>query len=211
MPPADQPRWHAHANAGDGPRQRRCGHRVVIRATRAGVRQAQLVDQLPDQPQLTPARARQGSGAGCGAGPAADCRLDPATRHPTATLTGWMLQDPYKDGVGAASLTARTKSSNSLARDGGRQLLHAASGRHADAQQGRSARRQPRRPATAPCRRRGRYALLGGPAGPGSTGPSPCGPESGVAPAQRRPAATPASRQRHGPLLLGRCGACPSP
>jgi hypothetical protein len=38
----------------------------------------------------------------------------------------------------AASLTARTRSSNNLARDGGRQLLHAASGRHTDARQGRS-------------------------------------------------------------------------
>jgi hypothetical protein len=62
-----------------------------------------------------------------------------------------------------------------------------------------------------PCRRCGRHGLVGGPAGPGNTGPSPSGPEAGVAPAQRRPAATPANRQRHRPLLLARCGACPLP
>jgi hypothetical protein len=72
--------------------------------------------------------------------PGAHHRLDPATTwHPTATLTGSMLQDPYRMALVVASLTARTRSSNNLARDGGRQLLHAASGRHADARQGRSA------------------------------------------------------------------------
>jgi hypothetical protein len=66
-------------------------------------------------------------------------------------------------------------------------------------------------PATGCCRRRGRHALDGGPAGPGSTGPSPSGPGGGVAPAPRFPAAAPASPRRRGPLLLARCGACPRP
>jgi hypothetical protein len=160
------------------------------------------------------AHAHNGSsGERCGrrVSPVADRRLDPAALHPHGHLDQLGVAGPVQDGVGAASLTARTEWSNSLARNGGRQRLHAAFGRHTDAQQGRSARRQPSLPATAPCRRCGRHALLGGPVGPGSIGPSPCGPGSGVTPAQRRPAATPASRQRHGPLLLGRCGACPSP
>jgi hypothetical protein len=83
--------------------------------------------------------------------------------------------------------------------------------RHAEARQGRSVRRQPRPPATVRCRRCGRHGLVGGPAGPGSTGPSPCGCGDGVAPAQRLPAATPASRQRHRPLSLAQCDACPPP
>jgi hypothetical protein len=62
-----------------------------------------------------------------------------AGRPPDGHLNRLDVAGPVQDGVGAASLTARTRSSNSLARDGGRQLLHAASGRHADAQQGRSA------------------------------------------------------------------------
>jgi hypothetical protein len=107
-------------------------------ASLAALRQAQLIDQLP-QPQATPATALQGSGTGCGAGPAADRRLDLATRHPDGHLDRLDVARPIQDGVGAASLTARTRSSNNLARDGGRQLLHAASGRHADARQGRSA------------------------------------------------------------------------
>ena len=51
----------------------------------------------------------------------------------------------------------------------------------------------------------------GGPAGPGSTGPSPCGCGDGVAPARRLPAATPASRQRHRPSLShGATLGCPT-
>src|SRR6266511_1440021 len=66
-------------------------------------------------------------------------------------------------------------------------------------------------PATVRCRRCGRPALVGGPAGPGSTAPSPGGRGGGVAPAQPRPAAAPASRHHHGPLLAGRSGPSSSP
>jgi hypothetical protein len=82
--------------------------------------------------------------------------------------------------------------------------------RHAEARQGRSVRRQPR-PPTVRCRHCGRHGLVGGPAGPGSTGPSPCGCGDGVAPAPRLPAATPASRQRHRPSLShGATLGCPT-
>jgi hypothetical protein len=76
--------------------------------------------------------------------------------------------------------------------------------RHAAARQGRSANRQPRLPAIARCRRCGRHGLAEGPAGPGSTAPSPDEGGGGLAPAQPLPAAEPASRHRHGPLRLGR-------
>jgi hypothetical protein len=111
--------------------------------------------------------------------------------------------------LAAASLAARTRSSTTSPR-GGPGLLPAGSGGTPTPRQGRSASRQPRRPATG-CRRYGRHALVGDPPGPRSTNPSPCGPGDGVGPVQRRPAAAPASRRRRGPLLLGRCGACPPP
>ena len=60
--------------------------------------------------------------------------------------------------------------------------------------------------ATDPCRRWACHGLVGGPAGPGSTDPSPRGRSGGVPPAQLPPAATPASRQAHRPLLLGPSG-----
>ena len=65
----------------------------------------------------------------------------------------------------------------------------------AEAWQSRSPRRQPGRPAIAHLRRCGRSALVGDPAGLGSTDPSPCGDGGGVARAQlllrqRPPAAT---------------------
>src|SRR5215211_5784072 len=52
----------------------------------AGLRKAQLVDQLPDQPQPTPAKAHQRSGAGWGRPLVADRRLDPAALHPDGHL-----------------------------------------------------------------------------------------------------------------------------
>jgi len=75
--------------------------------------------------------------------------------------------------------------------------------RHTAARQGRSASRQPRLPAIARCRRCGRHGLAEGPAGPGSTAPSPDEGGGGLAPAQPLPAAEPASRHHHGPLRLG--------
>jgi hypothetical protein len=61
------------------------------------------------------------------------------------------------------------------------------------------------------CRRCGHHGLVGGPAGRGSTAPSPCGPGSGAAPPLPRPAADPASRRHHGPLPAGRCRPSSSP
>jgi hypothetical protein len=55
---------------------------------------------------------------------------------------------------------------------------------------------------TDPCRRCRCHGLVGGPAAPGSTDPSPGGRSRAVPPAQLPPAATPASRQPHRPLLL---------
>jgi hypothetical protein len=77
--------------------------------------------------------------------------------------------------------------------------------------QSRSARRQPRRPAIAHRRRCGRHALVGDPAGLGSTDPSPRGDGGGVVPAQLLPAAAPTSRHPHGELLLGRSRPSSSP
>src|SRR5512133_2358445 len=58
-------------------------------------------------------------------------------------------------------------------------------------------------PATARRRRYGRHGLAEGPAGPGSTAPSPDERGGGLAPTRPRPAAALASRHRHGPLRLG--------
>ena len=137
-----------------------------------------------------------------------DTTMHRAGRPPDGHLNRLDVAGPVQDGVGAASLTAKTQVVEQP-RPGRRPAAAARcfwTARRRPARQ--AGERQPSLPATARCRRRGR---AGGPAGPGSTAPGLCGPESGVAPAQRRPAATPASRQRHGPLLLGRCGACPPP
>lgn len=66
-------------------------------------------------------------------------------------------------------------------------------------------------PATDPCRRWACHGLGSGPAGPGSTGPSPCRSGGGGPPAQLPPAATPAIRQSHHPLLPGPGGMAISP
>ena len=115
---------------------------------------------------------------------------------------------PIQNGVGGASLTARTRLSTASP---GRPPAAAARWFqwHAEARQSRSARRQPRRPASVRCRCCGHYGLVGDPAGPGSTDPSPQGSGGGVAPAQPLPAVKPASRHHRGPLRLAGCGACP--
>ena len=66
-------------------------------------------------------------------------------------------------------------------------------------------------PAIARYRRCGRHGLAEGPAGPGSTAPSPDEGGGGVAPAQPRPAAAPASRHRYRRALLGHCRPSSSP
>jgi hypothetical protein len=81
--------------------------------------------------------------------------------------------------------------------------------RHPAARQGRSASRQPRRPAIARCRSCGRHGLVEGPAGPGSTDPSPDERGGGLALAQWLPVAEPASRHRR--ALVGRCRPSSSP
>ena len=118
----------------------------------------------------------------------------PLGRRAAARRVGIVLADVSESGRTPEKVKAGQH------RDGGTRLTRRA------ARHGRSARRQPSLPATARCRRCGPPALVGGPADPGSTAPSPAGSEAGVAPAQPRPAAKPASRHRHGPLLAGRCG-----
>ena len=76
---------------------------------------------------------------------------------------------------------------------------------------GRSARRQPRRPASAHRRRCGGPALMEDPAGPGSTVLSPGGDGGGEAPVQLLPATAPIRRHRQRPLLLGQCRPSSSP
>jgi hypothetical protein len=61
------------------------------------------------------------------------------------------------------------------------------------------------------CWRCGRHDLVGGPAGPGRTDPSPDERGGALALAPPRPVARPASRHRHGPLRLGRCRPSSSP
>jgi hypothetical protein len=90
-------------------------------------------------------------------------------------------------------------------------LVQACPRMRAEAWQGRSARRQPRRPASAHRRRCGGPALMGDPAGPGSTVLSPGGDEGGEAPAQLLPATAPTRRHRQCPLLLGQCRPSSSP
>jgi hypothetical protein len=144
-----------------------------------------------------------------GGGPVADRRLDPAALHPTVTLTGWRLPDPYRTALVAASLMAGTRSSTTS--PGWRPAAASWSDGAPQPGKGSPARRRSGRPATARCRRCGRHGLAEGPAGPGSTGPSPYEGGGGVAPAQLRPAAEPASRHRHGPVLAGRCLPSSSP
>jgi hypothetical protein len=77
----------------------------------AGLGKAQPVDQLPDQPPPTPARAHQRSGVGLGAArPRIVASIQPPCT-PMVTLTSWMLQEPTQDALVAALLTASTTSS----------------------------------------------------------------------------------------------------
>jgi hypothetical protein len=129
-----------------------------------------------------------------GGGPVAHRRLDPAALHPDGHLDRLEVAGPYRMALVAASLTARTRSSTTspgMAAGSSCKLVRTA---RAPARHGRSAMRQGDFPAIARCRRCGRHALVGGPAGPDSTAPSPDEGEGGVAPAQPLPAAKPASR-----------------
>src|SRR5215211_3953069 len=105
----------------------------------AGPRKAQLVDQLPDQPQPTPAKAHQRSGAGWGAALVADRRLDPAALHPDGHLDRLRVAGPIQDGVGGGLADGQDQVVDNLARDGGRQLLQAGSHGARPARHGRSA------------------------------------------------------------------------
>jgi hypothetical protein len=78
----------------------------------AGLGKAQPVDQLPDQPPPTPARAHQRSGAGLGAARSRIVASIQPPCTPMVTLTSWMLQEPTQDALVAASLTASTTSSH---------------------------------------------------------------------------------------------------
>jgi hypothetical protein len=184
-------------------RNRREMHRRRVTSVPERASQGTTRRPLPDQPPPTSARARKGSGAGCGAARSQIVASIQPPCTPTVTLTGWRLPDPYRMAVVTASLTASTRSSTTSPE---MSVAAAASwfGRHAAARQGRPARRRSGRPAIARCRRCGRHGLVGGPGGPGSTAPSPCGGGDGVEPAQPRPAAKPASWHRRGLLRLGR-------
>jgi hypothetical protein len=85
-----------------------------------------------------------------------------------------------------------------------RQLLDTGSN-DTEARQVRSARRQDT-PSTEHCRRWACHGLEGGPASPGSTTPLSSGSGGAVPPAQLPPAARPAIRQSHRPLLLDPTG-----
>ena len=140
-------------------------------------------------------------------GPLADRRLDPAALHPDGHLDQLEVAGPIQDGVGGGLADGQNQVVDNITL-GGRP---AAAARCFWTARRSPARRQPRRPATARSWRCGRHGLVGGPAGPGSTAPLPCGPGIDVTPAQPPPAAAPPSRHRHGPLLAGRCRPSSSP
>ncbi len=156
-----------------------------------------------------PARARRGSGVGRGAARSQivasiqppctpDGRLD--RLEVAGTHTGWRC-----DGLAEARLGRRQPHP-------GWRSAAAASWSDGAPQPGKAARRCGKDiPATARCRRCGRHGLVKGPAGPGSTALSPDDHGDGVAPAQPRPVAAPASRHRHRRGLLGRCRPSSSP
>jgi hypothetical protein len=137
-----------------------------------------------------------------------------ATAHARKGSSGercGMRKNPHRMALVTASLTGSTTSlttSSGMAAGSCCKLV-------------RTARRSPARqvgepatetPAIARCRRCGRHGLVeGGPAGPGSAAPSPDEPGGGVAPAQPRPVAAPASRHRHSCVLLGQCRPSSSP
>jgi hypothetical protein len=140
-------------------------------------------------------------GAGVARSPIVASIQPPCT--PRATLAAGCCKNPHRMALVTAS--PKPGPARRQPRPGWRQAAAASwFARHAAARQGRSANRQPRLPAIARCRRCGRHGLAEGPAGPGSTAPSPDEGGGGLAPAQPRPAAEPASRHRHGPLRLGR-------
>ena len=159
-----------------------------------------------------PARGRHGSGVGCGDGPVADRRLDPAGLQPDGHPDRLMSQDPHRMALVTASLTASTTSSTTTSpRAGGQQSCCKLVGRRAEARQGSSAMPQgdfQLSPATGVAAvmvwwrvLQARVVQLRHRDGRGG----------GVAPAQPRPAAAPANRHRQGPLRLGQCRPSSSP
>jgi hypothetical protein len=96
--------------------------------------------QLPDQPQPTPAKADQRSGAGWRAALVADRRLDPAALHPDGHLDRLRVAGPIQDGVGGGLADAQDQVVDDIGRDGGtRQLLQA--GSYGTPQAGKAGRR----------------------------------------------------------------------
>ena len=102
-------------------RSRRGMRRWRDRRSWAGLGKAQLVDQLPDEPPPTPARARQGSAVGRGAWSRIVASIQPPC-IPTATLTSWMLQETHRRCVGDGLADGQHHVADNLARDGGRLL-----------------------------------------------------------------------------------------
>jgi hypothetical protein len=158
----------------------------------------------------TPAMARQGSGVGAGV---ARSPIVASIQPPAPRRRPWpagCCKNPHRMALVTAS--PKPGPARRQPRPGWRQAAAASwFARHAAARQRRSAMRQPRLPAIARCRRCGRHVLAEGPAGPGSTAPSPDEGGGGLAPAQPLPAAEPARRHRHRRALLGQCRPSSSP
>src|SRR6266496_2537053 len=110
----------------------------------AGLGKAQLVDQLPDQPQPTPAKARQGSRVWGGrAAPVADGRLDPAATDPDGHRDRLRVAGPVQDGVGGGLADGQDQVVDHLVRDGSWHLRQAVS--DGTPQLGKAARRAGKR------------------------------------------------------------------
>src|SRR6266545_4644171 len=93
----------------------------------AGLGKAQLVDQLADQPQPTPVKARHRSRAwGSGTTPIADGRLDPAATDPDGHRDRLRVAGPVQDGVGGGLADGQDHVVDNLVRDGNWNLRQAA-------------------------------------------------------------------------------------
>jgi hypothetical protein len=69
----------------------------------------------------------RGSGAGCGAAPVTDRRLDPAALHPDGHLDRLEVAGPIREALVVAVADGQNQVVDNIALDGGRQLLQAGS------------------------------------------------------------------------------------
>ena len=151
-----------------------------------------LISHSPRTQRLVKEAVRDAGQPGRGSSPRSS-RLAPDGRLHRLQVAG-----PYRMAVVTASLTARTRSSTTSPEMVAGSCCKLV-GRCAATRQGRPAMRRGDFPAMARCRRCGRYGLVAGPAGPGSTAPSRDEDGSGLALAQLILAAEPASRVAAGP------------